>query len=63
MECHQYPLFHHLWPQIEVDVLQFATIAAIERDILHLAHVVWAQDDTRSHCSELATATSSFDLI
>ena len=52
---HQYPLFHYLCKQIHADVLPFASTPVLVRGIFHLAHAVWAQEDAKLHCSELAT--------
>ena len=41
-------------PPVAAD-LQADLTATFEREILHLAHTSWAQDDANIHCSELAT--------
>ena len=53
--CYLHPLFHNLWQQIHAEFFPFVSTPAVERGILRLAHTVWAKDDAKIHCSELAT--------
>ena len=54
---------HCQWQQIQADLLLRASTPALEREILHLAHTVWAQDDAHKTWQRACCwATSSFEL-
>ena len=42
-----YPCLHYLWQHIQADVLPYASTPVLEREILHLACKVWAQEHAK----------------
>ena len=52
---HQYPLLHYPWQQTLAGFLPCASTPALAIIVLHLAYVVWAQDNAKIRWSELVT--------